>query len=273
VASYVVDGDAKNLRGFLELSSSVAVLLYFHTSRAEQSGAMLAELERLTLAAAGKALLVRVDADAQPELVQALGVTGLPSLIAVLKNQPAPLFSATVATEQLEAIFTKVLEVAASNGIDGTLQLAEGAAAEVAATTAKPLSANLVAGFEAMEAGEFDKAIASFETELNTNPAAEEPRLAIEQARFLQRLATVDIDATLKASKSSTIAETLALADANFAAVSPAAAFDLLLTRFAIAEPAERDLIRARLISYFELAGSANPDVAAARVRLANLLF
>ena len=273
VPALVVDGNASNLRDLLAVSTVVPVLVYFHTARAEASATMLAELERLTLAAAGKALLVRVDADNQPELVQALGVTGLPSLIAVLKGQPAPIFAATVEVAQLAAVFDKLLQVAGTNGLDGTLSVAEGELPAAPHAPSKPVSPNLVAGFEAMEQGDFSKAIASFEAELNTNPSSEEPKLAIEQARFLQRLAGIDLDAVLSANQQQTIEQVLILADAKFAAVSPAEAFDLLLNCYAAADAGEKDAIRSRLISYFALAGSADELVAAARVRLANLLF
>jgi len=77
----------------------------------------------------------------------------------------------------------------------------------------------------------------------------------------------------LTSQSSKTLYDLLQLADATFAAVSPAAAFDLLLTRFAQEDQANRDSIRTRLISYFALVGNADPAVASARVRLANLLF
>jgi putative thioredoxin len=273
VPALVVDANASNIRELLSVSSAVPVLVYFHTTRAEASTAMLAELERLTLAANGKTLLVRVDADNETELVQALGVTGLPSLVAVLKGQPAPIFAATVEVAQLGAVFEKLLQVAASNGLNQTLTVSENAPAAAPAPAAKPISQNLQAGYEAMEQGDFDKAIAAFESELNSNPSADEPKLAIEQARFLQRLAGIDLDAVLAAGERETIEKVLVLADAKFAAVAAADAFDLLLEQFVEAKQADRDLIRARLISYFALAGNEDPAVASARVRLANLLF
>lgn len=273
VPAFVVDGTAANIRELLGLSTAVPVLVYFHTARAEASIGMLAELERLTLEAQGKALLLRIDADNQPELVEALGVTGLPSLVAVLKGQPAPIFAATVEVEQLGAVFEKLLQVAASNGLNQTLSMSENVPAATPAPVAKPVSPNLQAGYDAMEQGNFDKAIAAFESELNSNPSAEEPKLAIEQARLLQRLAEIDLDAVLAAGERGTIEKVLVLADAKFAAVSADDAYSLLLERFVEANQEDRDLIRARLISYFALAGNEDPAVASARVRLANLLF
>jgi len=270
VASLVVEADANSLRGYLALSDAVPVLIYFHSDRSSESAEMFTELSRLTREANGKALLARIDADKAPEIAQALGVAGLPSLIAVLKGQPAPLFSAVVALPQLKLVFDKVLQVAAENGLNAVLEIDPNAPAE--AETPK-LSQHMLDGYQAMEASDFAAAKAAFEAELNQNPANEEPKLAIEQVSFLERLSHFEIEPVLVAGESGTIDALLQLADATFAAVSPAAAFDLLLNRFAQEEQANRDAIRARLISYFSLVGNGDQAVAAARIRLANLLF
>ena len=50
-------------------------------------------------------------------------------------------------------------------------------------------------------------------------------------------------------------------------------AFSRLLDAFASAVPADRDTIRTRLLDYFALTGNDDPRVAAARRRLAMLLY
>ncbi len=270
VPALVVEADANSLRNFLALSDAVPVLIYFHSDRSVESAEMFTELSRLTNETAGKAFLVKIDADKSADIAQALGVTGLPSLIAVLKGQPAPLFSAVIALTQLKLVFDKVLQVAAENGLTGKLEV--DSAAETAPAAPK-LSEHMIAGYEAMEASDFAAAQKAFEAELNQNPANEEPKLALEQVKFLERLSHFEIDEVLNAAKSSSVEELLQLADASFAAVSPATAFDLLLNRFATEDQAARDVIRTRLISYFALVGNADLAVAAARIRLANLLF
>ena len=269
--SLVLEVDAASLRTYLALSDAVPVLVYFHSQRANESAEMYAELSRLTNEAAGKALLLKVDADKAPEVAQALGVASLPSLLAVLKGQPAPLFSAVVALPQLKLVFDKVLQVAAENGLTAVLEVDPNAAGTSA--PAPKLSEHMIAGYQAMEASNFEGAVAAFEAELNQNPANEEPKLALEQVRFLERLSHFELDAILAAAKSETIEELLQLADATFAAESPASAFELLLNGFAADAGENRDAIRNRLISYFALIGNTDPAVAAARIRLANLLF
>jgi putative thioredoxin len=270
VPALVVEADATSLRSYLALSDAVPVLIYFHSDRSAESAQMFSELSRLTLASAGKVLLAKIDADKAPEIAQALGVAGLPSLVAVLKGQPAPLFSAVVALDQLKLVFDKVLQVAAENGLTATLGVDENIKP---APEAPKLSEAMVAGYQAMEASDFAAAQSAFEAELNQNPSNDEPKIALEQVKFLERLSHFEIDSVLKAARSESIDELLQLSDATFAAVSPAAAFDLLLDRFALGEVGNRDAIRTRLISFFALVGGNDKDVASARIRLANLLF
>ena len=65
----------------------------------------------------------------------------------------------------------------------------------------------------------------------------------------------------------------LALADLDVSFGEAAAAFDLLLDLFPAQDPPTKNLIRTRVLDYFEILGSDDPTVAAARRRLTGLLY
>ena len=50
-------------------------------------------------------------------------------------------------------------------------------------------------------------------------------------------------------------------------------AFDRLLELFPRATPDDKNLVRTRLLDYFEIAGAEDPRVGAARRRLTTLLY
>ena len=50
-------------------------------------------------------------------------------------------------------------------------------------------------------------------------------------------------------------------------------AFDRLLSLFPTLDPDDKNAVRTRLISYFEIAGAEEPRVVAARRRLTALLY
>ena len=69
------------------------------------------------------------------------------------------------------------------------------------------------------------------------------------------------------------VAAALAVADLDVAGGHVEDAFDRLLDAFATASGDDRTAIRTRLLDYFNLTGTDDPRVVAARRRLATLLY
>jgi putative thioredoxin len=65
----------------------------------------------------------------------------------------------------------------------------------------------------------------------------------------------------------------LAVADLDLSGGHVDDAFSRLLDLFATAGPDAREVIRTRLVDYFEIVGVADPRVIRARGRLASLLY
>ena len=74
-------------------------------------------LEELAIEYAGRLLIAKVDADAEPTISQALQVQSIPSVFAVVKGQLIPLFQGAYPKDQVKQIFDKMLELAAEQGL------------------------------------------------------------------------------------------------------------------------------------------------------------
>lgn len=265
VPDLVALGTEENLKNFLAISNSVAVVIEFFTAGSEGLSAALEKQVRLL---AGKVLLVRIDGDASPRILQAFGVQNLPSVVALLKGQPVPLFEGDQADDAINAVLSKLTQVAAENGINGILEVSENADATVQpATPIKHLAA-----YEAMESADFAGAVSLFEAALINSPADQEAQTGLAQAKLLLRTQNLDFEKTLASNAESTEA-LLQKADACVAVGHAAEGYQLILTRFAVADKEEREVLRKHLLELFAVSDQSAPELANARRVLASLLY
>ena len=129
----VVDVDASTLRDVAEVSTQVPVIVVLHSPRSQASADLAAVLEELADQYAGRFQLARVNVDTAPEVAQALQAQAVPTVVALIAGQPVPMFQGAVPQEQLRSVIDQLLEVAAANGVDGTIAVdgAAGADTEV----------------------------------------------------------------------------------------------------------------------------------------------
>src|SRR3954447_19265374 len=118
--SYVVEAteqtfEAETIRKSLQ--HPVVVELY---SPRVATGQQLSDaLIEIANASEGKFLLARVNVDAAPGIVQALGLQAVPTVIALLNGQLAPLFQGVLAKDQVQAAIHQLLKAAVANGLVG----------------------------------------------------------------------------------------------------------------------------------------------------------
>lgn len=265
VPDLVALGTEENLKNFLAISNSVAVVIDFFTAGSEGlSGALEKQVRQLD----GKVLLVRIDGDTSPRILQAFGVQNLPSVVALLKGQPVPLFEGDQAAEAINAVLSKLTQVAAENGANGILEVSEHAdETSQPATPVKHLAA-----YEAMESADFAMAVSLFEAALINSPADQEAQTGLAQAKLLLRTQNLDFEKTLASNAESTQA-LLQKADACLAVGHAAEGYQLILTRFAIADKEEREVLRKHLLELFAVSDPSAPELANARRVLASLLY
>jgi putative thioredoxin len=258
-----------NLRHFLELSSKVVVLVDFFSTEVEESIALSKKLETIVASLDGKVLLSRVNVVDQPRVVEAFAVTQPATLLAMMAGQPVPLFSGDINQEKIEEVISKLLLVAAKNGITSTAVIDTNL--EPAPTTAQ-LPPKHKAAVELLNSGAYADAKAVYQQILNETPSDPIAAAGVAQSELLLRLEGVDVDHVLN-NPPQNFDELLVAADALLAIGDYADAFDALLVNFAEASQEDKNAMRERLLQYFEIVGKSTPEVVAARNRLTSMLF
>ncbi|MFT4165086.1 MAG: tetratricopeptide repeat protein [Microlunatus sp.] len=221
----------------------------------------------------GKFLLGRLNADTAPQIVQALGLRALPTVIALIGGQLAPLFEGAIPSDQLSQVIDSVLKAAVSNGIVGRAEPVGGGAAETEEEAGPdPRFADADA---ALERGDFAGAVAEFDKLLQANPADAEAKVGKAQAGLLARATALDAQVVMLAAASPTapVAAHLDAADLELASGRVEEAFARLLGQVRARTGAERDQVRVRLLELFETLGNADPRVLKARRDLMTALF
>lgn len=269
VASLISVMTEINLRHFLELSSKVVVLVDFYSATDESSRSLSQKLESLIAGFGGKVVLCRVDVIEQVRVAEAFAVMQPATFLAMMAGQPVPLFVGDQELEQIQAIIEKLLLVAANNSITGIAIVDENA--EPIATTAQ-MPPKHKAAVESLNAGDYAEAKAQYQQILNETPGDPIAAAGVAQSELLLRLVGVDVDTVLNTPPQN-FAELLMASDALLAIGDYADAFEALLVNFADATQEDKNLMRERLLQYFEIVGKSTPNVVAARNRLTSMLF
>ena len=250
------------------------VIVEFH-SRHDGNGVQVSDtLAASVNAAGGKFLLARVDVDAEPRVAQALGVQGVPTVVAIIGGQLAPLFQGTRPAEEIEALLDQVGQLAVANGITGRAQPVAGAAPATEAGE-PPANPRFAKADEALEAGDFVRALAEFDALLKETPTDVEVLAGRAQVSLLVR--SVGFDPIAIVAKAD--AQPLSLeaqqdaADLEIINGRYEEAFERLLDLATEVDAQARDAIRLRLLELFEIVGRTDPIVLKARRRLAGVLF
>ncbi|HET9650079.1 MAG TPA: tetratricopeptide repeat protein [Microlunatus sp.] len=253
------------------LKHPVVVELY---SPRVKSGQQLSDaLIQLANRSEGKFLLVRLNVDTSPQIVQALQLQAVPTVIALIGGQLAPLFQGVLPADQVAAAIDQVLKAAVTSGIIGRAEPVGGAEPE---TESEPEpDPRFAAADEALERGDFATAEAEFDKLLAADPNDAEAKIGKAQAGLLARTAALDPRSTLAAAgvPGAGIDAQLAAADVEVVLGDPEAAFNRLIGHIRTTSGADRDSLRTRLLALFETVGANDPRVLKARRDLMAALF
>jgi putative thioredoxin len=261
-------GTESNLKNFITISSSVPVLIDFFASDLEISTALSEKLERLVRGLTGKMFLLKVDTQASLHVAQAFGVKEVPSVVALVKGQPIPLFEGDQTQETIQTVLDRLLQVAQENGVTGTLQVSS----EFSEPQIAELPAKHKAAFEAIDAGDYAAAVKHYESAINENPADAMAIAGLAQAKLLLRTDGLDFEKALALTPTD-YESAITKADACVAVGHSAEGYQAILTRFAVADKDEREKLRKHLLELFEISPPDAPELANARRALAALLY
>ena len=276
VSSLVMDVTDETFPQILELSRTVPVVIDLWAEWCGPCKQLSPILERVVTELGGRLVLAKVDVDANPQLSQAFRAQSIPMVVALVAGQPVPLFTGAVPEQQVREVFAQLLQLAAQNGVTGSLQVED---PDDAAETAAPVEPELpplhAEAFAAIEAGDYSRAITAYERALAENPRDEDARAGLGQVKLLDRVQGLDL-AQARAAAAATphdVEAQFAVADLDLAGGHVDDAFDRLLDLFAELPADERAPVRERLLELFALVGDTDPRVIRARGRLASLLF
>lgn len=257
----------------VQLSSRVPVIVDLRGSWSEQSTSMTALLEKVVVSYAGAFVLVGVDVESSPQLAQAFQVQSVPTIAAIIGGRPVPLFSGLVAEEQLRDLLEQVLQLAAQNGVTGTVPVESGE--QPGEPEPAPLPPHHQEAYDAIDRGDYSAAIAEYETAIAQNPRDDLAVAGLAQVRLLQRLQgrTLDEIRSTAAAEPSNLDAQLAVADLDVSGGHVEDAFDRLLSMFPRLDADGKASTRARLLEFFEIVGQTDPRVNKARGRLTGLLY
>ena len=251
-------------------SQQIPTLLLVTSARVPEGEQFLTSLRRAVDAQGGAIRLATVDADTQQRVAGALRVQQLPTLLLLIQGQLQPIVQSVIPDAEVDNLLTQVIEVARQQG----MELPEGQDAPQQESE-EPLPPLIAEAYEAIEKGDLDAAVAAYQKQLQEAPADAEAKAGLATVSLMRRTQDAELAAAREAAaqQPGDLEAQLLVADLDMLGGHVEDAFGRLLDQLRGADQETKDIVRARLLELFEVAGAADPRVAPARKRLANLLF
>ena len=276
--TYVVDVDEAGFGPLVESSTQHPVVVLLWASWSEVSIALARDLGSLAEEFAGKFLLARIDAEANPQVAAAfqVSVQAVPAVVAIIAGQPLPLFQGSHPLEQVRGVLDQVIAAAAANGVTGAV----GPSAPTSESPAEepeepPLPPLHQAAYDAIEADDLAGAADAYAQALKENPRDGMARAGLAQVNLLMRTSGADLAAARAAAAADArdVGAQLLVADLDVLGGDVDDAFARLVDLVCVTAGEAREAVRMRLIDLFEVVGSDDPRVGPARRALASALY
>ncbi|EDY46997.1 thioredoxin [Streptomyces clavuligerus] len=279
-SSLVIDVDEAGFeRDVLQRSAEVPVVIDFWAEWCQPCKQLGPLLERLAQEYNGRFVLAKIDVDANQLLMQQFGVQGIPAVFAVVAGQALPLFQGAAPEAQIRQTLDQLVQVAEERfGLTGIVVDADprdDGEQQAPPVPAGPHDAALQAAVQALDAGDFAGAVQAYGNVLSDDPGNTEAKLGLAQAQLLGRVQDLDAQQvrTEAARQPGDVAAQLAAADLDLVGGHVEDAFGRLVETVGRTAGEDRDAARLRLLELFEVVGTDDPRVTAARQALARVLF
>ena len=210
---------------------------------------------------AGQWLLAHVNIDEQAPVAQALQVRTIPYGVVFIGGQAVPFLEQPLTESQLREVVTKILAVAAQQGIG-----------EEPVEATEPEEDEALA---ALDQGDYETAEAAYKKLLARKPHDSYAKLGLAQVQLLARTHGVDAAKVMEDAikHPDDIEIQIQCADVEVMSGYLEPAFERLLRLLMVLHGDEQKIVKNRLLELFALVDQADPRVIKARAQLANALF
>jgi|TARA_B110000503_G_scaffold51058_1_gene82536 putative thioredoxin len=245
----------------LPLSETKPVVVLCWTPRSTESIELLRTLGKLEGEGESSWVLTRVNIDEQASVAKALQVRAVPYGVVFIGGQAIPFLEQALTETQLREVITKILTVAAQQGIgDAPVEQTEPEEDEALA---------------ALDQGDYETAEAAYKRLLARKPNDNYAKLGLAQVQLLRRTHGVDAAKVMEDAikNPDNIDIQIQCADVEVMSGYLEPAFERLLRLLLVLHGDEQKIVKDRLLELFALADPADPRVIKARTQLANALF
>lgn len=245
----------------LPLSNTKPVVVICWTPRSSESVELIRMLGKFEADDAGQWLLAHVNIDEQAPVAQALQVRTIPYGVVFIGGQAVPFLEQPLTESQLREVVTKILAVAAQQGIG-----------EEPVEATEPEEDEALA---ALDQGDYETAEAAYEKLLARKPHDSYAKLGLAQVQLLARTHGVDAAKVMEDAikHPDDIEIQIQCADVEVMSGYLEPAFERLLRLLMVLHGDEQKIVKDRLLELFALVDQADPRVIKARAQLANALF
>lgn len=246
---------------FLPMSAQKPVVVLCWSARSAESVEMLRVLGKLAIADEGSWVLARVNIDEQPQVAQALQTRTIPYGLVFIAEQPIPFVEQALNETQLREVITKILTLAAQQGIG-----------EAPVEQAEPEEDEAI---EAIDRGDFAAAETAYKALLARKPNDVYGKIGLAQVQLLIRTDGLDAAKVMQdaIAHQDDLQIQMRCADIEIMQGDLEQGFKRLLHLITILIGDEQKFVKDRLLELFALVDPADSRVIKARTALANALF
>lgn len=267
VPALVFDVDEQSFEAVVQLSTQVPVVIDLWAEWCGPCKQLSPVIEKVTRDYDGRIVLAKIDVDKNPRIQQAFGVQSIPTVVALVKGQPVPLFQGATPEPQVKQLFDQLLAAAAQAGVNKRAVTGE--------ATQPPAGPRHPEAIEALEAGDLDRAAQVYQDALNETPGDEEAKSGLARVELLRRTRGKDLAEVRAraAADPSDVEAALECADLDISGGHVDDAFARLIATLTKVAGDEKERVRKRILELFEAVGPSDPRVTQARGKLMRALF